>query len=147
MSTADKPVFRATATSVDALSQIAHDLLNTFENDRVFAFYAPMGAGKTTFIQALCSALGSDDIVTSPTFALVNEYQDKDRNPIFHFDFYRIEDLEEVYDIGYEEYIYSDHFCFIEWPEMIAPLLPERIIRIEIEVTTEGTRNFKASRQ
>ena len=108
---------------------------------KVFAFYGKMWAGKTTFIKAICESLGGDDTVTSPTFAIVNEYEsDKLEYPIYHFDFYRIKKLEEVYDMGYEDYFYGGGVCFIEWPELIEDLLPEDTIRVEIKENTDGTR-------
>lgn len=122
----------------------AKELITAFSNDRVFAFYGKMGAGKTTFIQSVCRALGSDDNVTSPTFALINEYNTADLDSIFHFDFYRIKDIEEAYDLGYEDYIYSGSYCLIEWPEMIESLLPEKMVEVKIEVQEDNTRLITA---
>ena len=122
----------------------AKELITAFSNDRVFAFYGKMGAGKTTFIQSVCRALGSDDNVTSPTFALINEYNTADFDSIFHFDFYRIKDIEEAYDLGYEDYIYSGSYCLIEWPEMIESLLPEKMVEVKIEVQEDNTRLITA---
>jgi len=122
----------------------AKELITAFSNDRVFAFYGKMGAGKTTFIQSVCRALGSDDNVTSPTFALINEYNTADFDSIFHFDFYRIKDIEEAYDLGYEDYIYSGSYCLIEWPEMIESLLPEKMVEVKIEVLEDNTRLITA---
>jgi len=104
------------------------------DDHRFFAIYGEMGAGKTTLIQAIGKELGTRDIISSPTFSLVNEYliDGAESNSIYHFDFYRIKDLEEVYDIGYEEYFYSDNYCFIEWPEKIETLLPEHYVEIRI---------------
>jgi tRNA threonylcarbamoyladenosine biosynthesis protein TsaE len=137
-------MFSEKVTSTAELKSTAADLIKQFPNHRVFAFYGKMGAGKTTFIQAICNALGSDDIVTSPTFAIINEYSTKDLSTVFHFDFYRIEDLEEAYDLGYEDYIYSGSYCFIEWPEMIEPLLPKNIIEVKIEVQENESRIISA---
>ena len=122
----------------------------------VIAFYGGMGAGKTTFIKALCEELGVIDTVTSPTFALVNEYSiptsQKEASPvggrlegaIFHFDFYRIKRLEEVYDMGYEDYFYQKNaLCLIEWPELVEELLPDDALRIEISEQPDGTRKLK----
>ena len=107
----------------------------------IFAFYGKMGAGKTTFVKAVCEALGVEDVITSPTFAIVNEYESTSTGEnIYHFDFYRIKRLEEVYDMGYEEYFYSGRLCFIEWPELIEELLPEDAVRVEIEERNDGSR-------
>ena len=130
--------------SLDELEIAAKELITVFSNDRVFAFYGKMGAGKTTFIQSICRALGSDDNVTSPTFALINEYNTANLDSIFHFDFYRIKDIEEAYDLGYEDYIYSGSYCLIEWPEMIDSLLPEKIVKVKIEVQDDDTRLITA---
>ena len=130
--------------SLDELEIIAKELITVFSNDRVFAFYGKMGAGKTTFIQSICRALGSDDNVTSPTFALINEYNTANLDSIFHFDFYRIKDIEEAYDLGYEDYIYSGSYCLIEWPEMIDSLLPEKMVTVKIEVQDDDTRLITA---
>jgi tRNA threonylcarbamoyladenosine biosynthesis protein TsaE len=130
--------------SPDDLEIAAKELITAFSNDRVFAFYGKMGAGKTTFIQSVCRALGSDDNVTSPTFALINEYNTADFDSIFHFDFYRIKDIEEAYDLGYEDYIYSGSYCLIEWPEMIESLLPEKMVEVKIEVQEDNTRLITA---
>ena len=99
-----------------------------------------MGAGKTTVIKALCEVMGVKDVITSPTFAIVNEYTDGRGRPVFHFDFYRIKKLEEVYDMGGEEYFYSGCYCFMEWPEMVEEALPEDTIRITITPQEDGTR-------
>ena len=133
-------MFSEKITSVEGLQSVAANLISQFPSNKVFALYGKMGAGKTTFIQAICSSLGSSDIVTSPTFAIINEYKTADLSSIFHFDFYRIENLEEVYDLGYEDYIYSGNYCFIEWPEMIKPLLPEKIVEVKIEVQEDESR-------
>ncbi|WP_320111139.1 tRNA (adenosine(37)-N6)-threonylcarbamoyltransferase complex ATPase subunit type 1 TsaE [Draconibacterium orientale] len=130
--------------SPDDLEIAAKELITAFSNERVFAFYGKMGAGKTTFIQSVCRALGSDDNVTSPTFALINEYNTADFDSIFHFDFYRIKDIEEAYDLGYEDYIYSGSYCLIEWPEMIESLLPEKMVEVKIEVQEDNTRLITA---
>ncbi len=98
-----------------------------------------MGAGKTTFIKAVCEALGVEDVITSPTFAIVNEYETPS-SPVYHFDFYRIKRLEEVYDMGYEDYFYSGALCFIEWPELIEELLPADAVRVTISEQADGTR-------
>lgn len=109
-----------------------------------FAFYAPMGAGKTTFIKAVCEELGVKDVITSPTFAIINEYTAGDGQPIYHFDFYRIKRLEEVYDMGCDDYFYSGNYCFMEWPEQIEDALPEDIIKITITPQSDGSRIVEA---
>ena len=108
----------------------------------VIAFYGKMGAGKTTFIKALCEELGVEDVITSPTFAIVNEYSLPSQEALYHFDFYRIKKLEEVYDMGYEDYFYSGNLCLIEWPELIEELLPENALRVTIEEQPDGTRTI-----
>ena len=115
-------------SSPDQLAEAARQFVGQMGDDTVFAFYGKMGAGKTTFIKAICEALGVTDVITSPTFAIVNEYRSEEDNElIYHFDFYRIKKLEEVYDMGYEDYFYSGALCFIEWPELVEELLAEYI--------------------
>ncbi len=109
----------------------------------IFAFYGHMGAGKTTFVTALCKALGVEDTVNSPTFTIVNEYKAAKGFPIYHFDFYRINKLQEAYEIGIDEYFSGDGLCFIEWPEKIEELLPEDIIKVTITPTEDGSREVK----
>jgi len=118
--------------SVDDYPRVAEQLLRAYPENRVFALYGAMGAGKTTFIKALCRQLGVPDIVQSPTFSIVNEYRTTAGESVYHFDFYRIRKVEEVYDIGYEDYLYSGSYCFIEWPELIEALLPPGTVRVEI---------------
>jgi tRNA threonylcarbamoyladenosine biosynthesis protein TsaE len=137
-------MFSEKISSVKALKQVAGKLISEFPEQRVFAFYGKMGAGKTTFIQAICKALETGDNVTSPTFALINEYKTKMQASIFHFDFYRIKDIEEAFDLGYEDYFYSGQYCFIEWPEKIESLLPEHIVEVNIEVDTDENRLITA---
>ena len=137
-------MFSKTIHSIAELQNAADELLAAFPDKRVFAFYGKMGAGKTTFIQAFCRALGSDDNVTSPTFALINEYNTADMESIFHFDFYRIKDIVEAYDLGYEDYIYSGSYCLIEWPEMIESLLPDNLVEVRIEVKDDESREVSA---
>ncbi len=122
------------------LAEAARKFIDEMGENCVFAFYGKMGAGKTTFIKAICEALGVTDPVASPTFAIVNEYADAKGQPIYHFDFYRIKNLREAYDIGCEEYFYSGYPCFIEWPEMIEELLPEDAVKVTIEVLEDGAR-------
>ncbi len=123
-----------------ALPAAAEQFADAIGSRRVFAFYGAMGAGKTTFIKAVCRAIGVQDVITSPTFAIVNEYEAAGGIPVFHFDFYRIKRLSEVYDMGYEEYFYSGGLCFIEWPELIEELLPEQAVRVEIAEQADGSR-------
>ena len=136
-------------TSLDNIQQAAASFAEAMQitpdapaaGSRVFAFYGKMGAGKTTFVKALCEALGVDDVVNSPTFAIVNEYESAIlRCPVFHFDFYRIRRVEEAYDIGVDDYFYSGCPCFIEWPELIEDILPADTVRITIEELPDGTR-------
>ena len=115
----------------------ARKLLSKYPQSRVFALYGKMGVGKTTFIKAICRELGVTDIVQSPSFAIINEYKTHKAESIFHFDFYRIKNLDEVFDIGYEDYIYSGSYCFLEWPERMEQLLPESIVKITITGDTE----------
>ncbi|NLB25144.1 MAG: tRNA (adenosine(37)-N6)-threonylcarbamoyltransferase complex ATPase subunit type 1 TsaE [Bacteroidales bacterium] len=122
------------------LEQAAKKLIDYFSDQKIFAFYGKMGVGKTAFIQAICRYLGSADNITSPTFALINEYFDANHQPIYHMDFYRIKNLEEVFDLGYEDYFYSGNYCLIEWPEKIEPLLPGRFVEVRIELGAEGER-------
>ena len=109
--------------------------------DFIFALYGKMGAGKTTFVKALCEELGVSDVISSPTFAIVNEYRsDETGELIYHFDFYRIKKLSEVYDMGYEDYFYSGALCFIEWPELVEELLPGDAVKVTIEELEDGSR-------
>jgi tRNA threonylcarbamoyladenosine biosynthesis protein TsaE len=137
-------MFSERVISIEGLKDAAANLIQQFPDMRIFALYGQMGAGKTTFIQSIVSYLGSDDNVTSPTFALINEYKTKDLSSIFHFDFYRIENMEEAFDLGYEDYIYSGEYCFIEWPEMIEALLPENIVKVKIETQEDDSRIISA---
>ena len=120
----------------------ATDILEKCGDRRVFAFNGNMGAGKTTFIKQLCEAMGTDDIVNSPTFAIVNVYEIAQGEEIYHFDCYRIKDLREAMDMGTEEYLYSGNYCFIEWAEMIEPLLPDDLVNVDIEVLENGDREL-----
>ena len=118
----------------EELERAAQVLLEVFKNNRVFIFSGALGSGKTTYIKYICKVLGVETGISSPTFSLVNEYECADGSVIFHFDFYRIEDIQEAYDIGYEEYFYSGHYCFIEWPEKIPGLVPKDAVSIRMEV-------------
>ena len=132
-----------TIKSLDTIQEAAKEFNNRMGEGKVFAFYGKMGAGKTTFIKALCETLGVKDVITSPTFSLINEYTDGKGNSIYHFDFYRIKKLEEVYDMGYEDYFYSGNLCLLEWPELIEEILPENVIKVTIEEQADGTRKLK----
>ncbi|MBQ0129058.1 MAG: tRNA (adenosine(37)-N6)-threonylcarbamoyltransferase complex ATPase subunit type 1 TsaE [bacterium] len=132
--------------SVEELSQVPEYLLGLRDESDIIAFYGPMGAGKTTLIKNLCHRMGVTDEVNSPTFAIVNEYVTEEAESVYHFDFYRIKKLEEVYDIGYENYFYSGNLCLLEWPEMIEPLMPERFIRVDIALgDTDDSRRIIVS--
>ncbi len=132
-----------TIKSLDTIQEAAKEFINRMGEGKVFAFYGKMGAGKTTFIKALCETLGVKDVITSPTFSLINEYTDGKGNSIYHFDFYRIKKLDEVYDMGYEDYFYSGNLCLLEWPELIEEILPENVIKVTIEEQADGTRKLK----
>ena len=129
----------------------ATDILEKCGDRRVFAFNGNMGAGKTTFIKCLCEAMGTEDVVNSPTFAIVNVYEveelkgenGKVKTEVYHFDCYRIKNLREAMDMGTEEYLYSGNYCFIEWAEMIEPLLPDDLVTVEIEVLENGDRELR----
>ena len=130
--------------SLEEIDDAARQFIASMGDSKVFAFYGKMGAGKTTFIKAVCEALGVDDVITSPTFAIVNEYQSATTGEsIYHFDFYRIKKLEEMYDMGYEDSFYSGCLCFLEWPELIEELLPEDACKVTIEETSDGARMVK----
>lgn len=125
---------------LDNIDIAAKEFLNALGENKQIAFYGNMGAGKTTFITALCSELKALDLVSSPTFSIVNEYETESGDTIFHFDFYRINEVEELYDIGFEEYIAKDAWCFIEWPEKGESLLNESFIKARIEVSDTEKR-------
>lgn len=125
--------------SLDKIADAAREFVEQIGDKRVFAFYGGMGAGKTTFIKAVCEQLGVKDAVTSPTFAIVNEYA-SDFGPVYHFDFYRIKNLGEVLDLGFEDYAYSGNFCLMEWPELIEDLLPDNTVNVHIAETDNGMR-------
>ena len=131
-----------TINSLDTIHAAARQFADSIGTSRVFAFYGKMGAGKTTFVKALCEVLGCADVITSPTFAIVNEYTDGEGSPVYHFDFYRIKKLDEVYDMGYEDYFYGGAVCFIEWPELIEELLPGNTVKVCIEETDNGARHL-----
>ena len=148
---------------IDHIREAAREFIEHIGEHRVFAFYGKMGAGKTTFVKAICEELGVDDVITSPTFAIINEYTATPPTAaanssfslrecgvanftlhsslqIYHFDFYRIKKLEEVYDMGYEDYFYSGALCFLEWPELIEDILPDDAVRVSIAEQEDGSR-------
>ncbi|MGB0882390.1 MAG: tRNA (adenosine(37)-N6)-threonylcarbamoyltransferase complex ATPase subunit type 1 TsaE [Vicingaceae bacterium] len=126
--------------SLEDLNEIAQQLIADFGNQKVILFYGEMGMGKTTLIKVLCQELGVDELTNSPTFSIVNEYLSNQNKTIYHFDFYRIEAEEEVFDMGYEDYFYGDSYCFIEWPEMIPNLLPEDAVKVKIDLDEQNNR-------
>lgn len=125
----------------EGLAEAAKWLIDQAGNKRVFVFQAPMGAGKTTFIKAICEHLHVEDSTSSPTFSIVNEYR-SEQGPIYHFDFYRLKEEQEAFDLGYEEYFYSGDYCFIEWPEKIPNLIPEDAALVKIEVSDDQSRTI-----
>ena len=129
--------------NISRLPEAAAEFIREMGGRKVFAFYGEMGAGKTTFIAEICRQLGVSDDSGSPTFSIVNEYRSGAGEPIYHFDFYRIEDPEEALDLGAEEYFYSGDLCLIEWPERIGNLLPEDATEVEIRVESDGSRTVK----
>jgi len=130
-----------TVNGLPDLPQTAQQLLAFSEGEKIFVFNGEMGAGKTTFIKAFCKALGIEDVVSSPTYSIVNEYQGSS-GLVYHFDFYRIKQIQEAFDLGYEEYFYGGAVCLIEWPERVAELLPEHFVKVDIKVIDENTRRF-----
>ena len=130
--------------SLEKIQEAAKNFVTNMGDNTVFAFYGKMGAGKTTFVKAICEELGVEDTITSPTFAIVNEYRsDLAGELIYHFDFYRIKKLDEVYDMGYEDYFYGRGLCLIEWPELIEELLPEDTVKVTIEELPDGSREVR----
>ena len=132
---------------IEHIREAAREFIKQIGDRHVFAFYGKMGAGKTTFVKAICEELGVEDVITSPTFAIINEYTiDKlqtsniKHQSIYHFDFYRIKKIEEVYDMGYEDYFYSGALCFIEWPELIEDILPDDAVHVSITEQEDGSR-------
>lgn len=129
--------------NIENIGEAAKTFIQAIGENKIFAFYGKMGSGKTTFIKAICEQLGVEDVITSPTFAIVNEYNYNDNsisNTIYHFDFYRIRRIEEVYDMGFEDYFYSGALCFIEWPELIEDLLPLDAVKVKINAVDDNTR-------
>ncbi|MGP1547825.1 MAG: tRNA (adenosine(37)-N6)-threonylcarbamoyltransferase complex ATPase subunit type 1 TsaE [Prevotella sp.] len=126
--------------SLEEISSAARQFVESIGERRIFAFYGSMGAGKTTFIKAICEELGVEDVITSPTFAIVNEYTTGTGKPLYHFDFYRIKKLDEFYDMGGEDYFGSGNLCFIEWPELIEDVLSEEAVIVNIKEVDDGSR-------
>jgi len=133
-------MFSIEILDLSELSDAASVLLGKIGDKRIIAFYGKMGAGKTTMIKEICRQLNVEDVVSSPTFTLINEYHCKNGKSVFHFDFYRINKIEEAYDLGYEEYFYSGNLCFIEWPEKVESLLPDNTLMVRIEETNNSKR-------
>lgn len=131
-----------TCQNLNELPGIVRLLLDTWPEEKIFAFYGRMGAGKTTFIKEFCRQLGVETIVNSPTFAIVNEYVSNDGQSIYHFDLYRLERWEEMLDIGYEDYFYSNNYCLLEWPEKIENLLPDSHVKVMIEADPDSETRF-----
>ena len=127
--------------SLSDLPKVAQHIVSAFPDERIFLFYGEMGAGKTTLVNALCTALGVQEQTSSPTFSIVNEYSST-QGTLYHFDFYRLKNEMEAYDMGYEEYFYSGNYCFVEWPEKIASLLPPSYVSVTIEVTESQQRTI-----
>jgi tRNA threonylcarbamoyladenosine biosynthesis protein TsaE len=125
------------------LGEAARTFLHETGKSRIFAFYGQMGAGKTTFIKAICKELGVTDVVTSPTFTLINEYRRPGHHDVYHFDFYRIKEVNEVFDFGFEEYTGGVCYCFMEWPEKIEPVLPPETVKVYISVNPDGSRTVR----
>ena len=135
-----------TINNLDSINEAAKQFIAQIDQDTVFAFHGEMGAGKTTFIKAICEELGVEDVINSPTFAIVNEYRTATAELVYHFDFYRINKPEEAFDFGYEDYLYSGALCFIEWPEKIEDLLPGDAVQVTITQNDDDTRTIKIER-
>ncbi len=128
---------------LDNIREAAKQFIANIGDSTVFAFYGKMGAGKTTFVKAVCEELGVDDVITSPTFSIVNEYRSEQTGElIYHFDFYRVKKIEEVYDMGFEDYFYSGALCFIEWPELCEEVLPDDTVKVSINEEPDGSRTI-----
>lgn len=130
----------------DELADLAQKILDNCADRRVFCLQGDLGAGKTTFVKAICLQLGAGDVVKSPTFALVNEYEGSEGS-IYHFDFYRVKRIDEIFDLGFEEYVDSGDYCFIEWPEIAEPLLPDDAVVIRLETTGPTSRTVTVAKQ
>jgi len=136
-------MLRISIPDLASIDDAAHELIDTYPDSRIFAFYGEMGAGKTTMIKALCRVLQVTDVTSSPSFGLIYEYRTSRSDSVYHFDFYRIEQLEEAYDIGYEEYIDSGQYCFIEWPEKVATLLPPETVNVNLKIIGNNERTIE----
>ena len=134
---------QAIKATEEQLDQVAEAILKAHPEERVFGFYGEMGAGKTTLIKALCRSLGVCDVTSSPTFAIINEYWTEAGEPLYHFDFYRIDEPADATRVGFEEYLYSGHYCFIEWTEKVEEILQGDYIPVTIERVDDDTRLFK----
>lgn len=130
--------------NIEELADVSTQLINTFPNSTFFAFYGEMGAGKTTFIKQFCKTLGVTETVSSPTYSIVNEYDLPNEKKVFHFDFYRIKNINEAFDMGAEEYFYSKNYCLVEWPQKIAELLPSNLVKVTIAAMPNGQRVLEA---
>ena len=131
--------------NADNIQTVAAEFIRTYSGCRIFAFTGELGSGKTTFIKALCRELGVTDLVSSPSFAIIHEYQSEHFGKLYHFDFYRVEKLEEAYDIGYEDYFYSGNYCFIEWADKAEPLLPNGTVNVHIALDENSGRILEVS--
>ncbi|SHF62774.1 tRNA (adenosine(37)-N6)-threonylcarbamoyltransferase complex ATPase subunit type 1 TsaE [Dysgonomonas macrotermitis] len=129
--------------TLDSIGEAATEFVKQMGDNTVFAFHGEMGAGKTTFIKAICEKLGVEDVINSPTFAIINEYRSNTGELIYHFDFYRIKDESEAFDFGYEDYFYSGSICFIEWPQLVDSLLPHDVVNVYITEQPDGSRMVK----
>lgn len=129
--------------SLEDINSVAAEFIKLVGDKRIFAMHGAMGVGKTTFVKAICEEMGVQDTINSPTFAIVNEYHTARENIIYHFDFYRIDDVQEAYDFGYEDYFYSDAMCFIEWPEKIDSILPNDTVEVHFNEEADGSRSIR----
>nr|WP_320117595.1 tRNA (adenosine(37)-N6)-threonylcarbamoyltransferase complex ATPase subunit type 1 TsaE [uncultured Marinifilum sp.] len=129
--------------SLNEINTVAKEFIKLVGNRRIFAMHGAMGVGKTTFVKAICEELGVTDTINSPTFAIVNEYHTNTEAVIYHFDFYRIDDVQEAYDFGYEDYFYSNALCFIEWPEKIDSILPNDTVQVHFNEEADGSRSIR----
>jgi tRNA threonylcarbamoyladenosine biosynthesis protein TsaE len=134
--------FSFDAVTLDVLDHVAQDIVSALSDKKIILFYGEMGSGKTTLIKEICKQLGVADTMSSPTFSLVNEYRSAEHKTIYHFDLYRIKDIVECFDMGMEEYLDSGHYCFIEWPDIALPLMPDNYYKLLIETKKDNTRSI-----